>query len=199
MKLLKACNSWVCFRNYELFEKISLFLKSLSVASLQQRATEITNFLKDFRNWFFLWELDMFSVKKSFFKKKTLKLANLQRNAAETTNFLRAFITFFWKKGFFETNFWVFLEPLKFKRRIFAIESHWVSKNSWNVQSLVSSWEIGAFFSTNSCFYSNTPKSRRFAAECDWDKKISRSFDYLCFRLKKLDFSKQCIRTFWNG
>ena len=165
---------------------------------MQQKATEITNFLKDFRNWFFLWKLDMFSGKKSFF----IKIAKSSKFAAECgwkDKLSQSLHYFFWKKGFFEINLWIFLEPLKFKRRIFAIESHWVTKNSWNVQSLVFSWEIGAFFSTKSCFYSKIPKSRKFAAECDWDKKVSRSIDFLCFRLKKLDFSKQCIKTFWNG
>ena len=103
---------------------------------MQQNLTEITNFLKGFRNWFFLKKkVGTFSEKISFFK-KPLEVANMLRNSNESINFLRAFIIVF-KKKVLCNNFLNFFEPLKFKPRKFAIESHWVSKKPRNVRILV--------------------------------------------------------------
>ena len=37
--------------------------------------------------------------------------------------------------GFFEKNYWVFLEPQKFQRRKVAVKNDWESKISQNVQN----------------------------------------------------------------
>ena len=36
--------------------------------------------------------------------------------------------------GFFETKYWVLLEPLNFQRRKFAVKNDWESEVSQNVQ-----------------------------------------------------------------
>ena len=97
---------------------------------------------------------------------------------------------------FFGTNYWTFSEPLKFKRRKFATESHWVSKKPRNVLILVFFKEKDAFFKTKSCVFSNIPRKTIIAAECNWDQKVSQSCECLCFGLRKLGFSKQIIKHF---
>ena len=116
------------------------------------------------------------------------------RNSTESKNFPRAFIIFF-KKGFLK-QLLEFFRTAKLQKRKNAIESHWASKKPRNVQISVFLWEKDAFFTTKSCFFSNIPRNSKFAAECNWDQKVSQSCECLCFWLGKLGFSKQINKTF---
>ena len=65
-----------------------------------------------------------------------MKVATLLQNATEIINFFIVKKTGFSKRmvGFFERKYWIFLEPLKFQRRKFAVKNDWESEVSEKVQ-----------------------------------------------------------------
>ena len=122
-----------------------------------------------------------------------LKVAILLQNATEIRNFSTALkIGFFLKKMvvFFGTNYWTFSEPLKFQRRNLPKQATELVKNLETFKFWIFMRETCVLL-YKFLLFSDIPRNSKFAAECNWDQKVSQNCECLWVWLSKLGFSKQ--------